>query len=77
MSNVQTVEVSFPVTFTDVDQYWRWKSSHGGRSLIEQIPDELIEDARRALAEALNGVAESDGRLNLPMPVCYTSAIRQ
>ncbi|WP_331732530.1 methyltransferase domain-containing protein (plasmid) [Streptomyces sp. NBC_00015] len=77
MSNVQTVEASFPIEFSDADQYWRWKTSHGGRSLIEQIPDHLIESARRSLAEALTRVAKADGSLNLPMPVCYTSAMRE
>lgn len=74
-TEVRTVEEVTTVEYADADGWWRSLCSDGNRALVEAIPQERREEARKAAYALLEPLAEQ-GRLVRRTPVRYTTARR-
>ncbi|HEX2312289.1 MAG TPA: methyltransferase domain-containing protein [Thermomonospora sp.] len=69
------VEV-FETRFTGPDQLWDWTLSHGGRGMVEQVPEDRLDEARAAAAEAAEVLRAPEGDLVLRTDARFTTALR-
>lgn len=61
--DITAIQETCPLDFGDADQWWDWMWSHGTRSLLERVPDQQLDSARRALTAALP-VQAHDGTIH-------------
>ncbi len=72
--DVRTEDVARDSAFTDVDQYWAWLGSHGGRILIDQLDADQFVAARAEADAALAPHLAPDGSLVTRSLVRFTTA---
>ncbi|REE95519.1 ubiquinone/menaquinone biosynthesis C-methylase UbiE [Thermomonospora umbrina] len=66
----------FETRFADADHLWEWNLSHGGRGLVERVPEDRAGEVRAAAAEAAEAMRNADGDLVLRTEARYTTAVR-
>jgi ubiquinone/menaquinone biosynthesis C-methylase UbiE len=72
---VSIEEVSFETRFTGPEQWWEWVLSHGGRSIIEKLPEDRVAEARAAAFAELEALRTAEGDLAIRTGVRYTTAM--
>jgi ubiquinone/menaquinone biosynthesis C-methylase UbiE len=72
--DVRVEEVARDTWFADVEQYWAWLGSHGGRILIDQLTPDQFAAARAEADAALAPHLEPDGRLVTRSLIRFTTA---
>ena len=73
--DIRVEEVARDTWFADVDQYWAWLGSHGGRILIDLLSPERLAEAKAAVYAAIAGGCEPGGRLMTRSLVRYATAV--
>ena len=61
--DISATEETYPLTFSNEDEWWAWMWSHGSRSLLEAIPGEKLPDLRQALAIELARCRDDHGTI--------------
>jgi ubiquinone/menaquinone biosynthesis C-methylase UbiE len=74
-TEVRTVEEVLTREYADADGWWRSISADGHRALVDAIPEERREEARKAAYAVIEPLTES-GRLVRRTAVRYTTARR-
>jgi ubiquinone/menaquinone biosynthesis C-methylase UbiE len=72
--DVRVEEAARDSRFADLDQYWAWLGSHGGRILIDQLTPDQFAAARAAADAALAPHLNADGSLVTRSLVRFTTA---
>ncbi|MCD0485736.1 methyltransferase domain-containing protein [Streptacidiphilus sp. ASG 303] len=75
-AGVRTVEGTTATEFADLDAWWRSAWADGHRGVLETIPPDRREEARRAACAVVAPLAGSDGRLVRRTAVRWTIARR-
>lgn len=60
--DVSATEETYPLVFSDEDEWWAWMWSHGSRSLLEAVQEDTLEELRESLAAELASCRDDDGR---------------
>ncbi len=71
-TDVRTSGFEVTTHFADIEQWFQWQWSHGGRALWERIPETAYEDIKRDAAPVLDRCRDSDGRITLAKGVRLT-----
>ncbi|MCI0688514.1 MAG: methyltransferase domain-containing protein [Sporichthyaceae bacterium] len=71
--DIDTVEETFEVTVRDVDQWWDWSFSHGGRDYFEALPADRHDDIKAAATAAMGEVQRPDGSLSMRPVLRFTT----
>jgi SAM-dependent methyltransferase len=64
----------FPNTFRDADAWWEWSWTQGGRAVLERIPADRLDEARRLAIDAIEPARTRDGSYVFDTAVNYTVA---
>ncbi len=76
LGSITAETLRHPIRFADVDQWWRWVWSHGGRAALEAIPADRHDAFKAAAGEALADRPLPDGTLGSHTTVRFTVARR-
>jgi ubiquinone/menaquinone biosynthesis C-methylase UbiE len=71
-TDVRTSGFEVTTHFADVEQWFRWQWSHGGRALWERIPESAYEGIKRDAAPVLERCRDAEGRITLTQGVRLT-----
>ena len=72
--DIETVEETFEVTVPDVETWWNWSFSHGGRDYFEGFPVDRHAEIKAAAAAAMGEVRRPDGSLSVRPVLRFTTA---
>jgi ubiquinone/menaquinone biosynthesis C-methylase UbiE len=71
---VRHEDVTFQTRFADLDEWWNWIWSHGGRDMLEKIPEDALDAARSAGNAAMEAARTPEDDLAIHTTVRYTTA---
>ncbi|MFI0451098.1 class I SAM-dependent methyltransferase [Actinomadura sp. 6N118] len=74
--DVRVVDEPFDIWLADPDEWWRYMWASGYRGMLDRIPADRREEARRLACEAAEVLCAVDGRLLLPQTVRYALGVR-
>lgn len=72
--HVRVEEIAYDSEFDDLDHFWAWLSSHGGRILMDLLSPARLAEAKAAAFAALAGACGPGGRVVNRSLVRYTTA---
>lgn len=75
-ADVRIEERDIDMTFHSRRQWWDWLWTTAGRIIMEMIPRDRHEDARRAAYREMDNVRDSAGRLTIRWNIYFTYATR-
>lgn len=73
-ADVRVEEVAYDSRFDDLEHFWAWMSSHGGRILMDLLSPARLAEAKAVALAALAGACEPDGGVVNRSLVRYTTA---
>jgi len=62
-TDVEVEETDHEIRFADIDQYWAWVGSHGGRIMIDAVGPERLPAAKQEVYTMLRQRQSDDGGL--------------
>ncbi len=74
--DIEITEMQHDIVFSDLDGYWAWVGSHGGRIMIDQVRPEHLPAARADVYAMLSEHREADGSLIHRSRAWFTTARR-
>lgn len=63
LEDVHADVIELDTVFDDIDQWWAWQWSHGGREQLEQVPEDRHDALLAAMRTELEANPLPDGRL--------------
>ena len=71
---IETVEETFEIIVPDLETWWNWSFSHGGRDYFEAFPVERHTEIKAAAAAAMGEVLRPDGSISMRPVLRFTTA---
>jgi ubiquinone/menaquinone biosynthesis C-methylase UbiE len=71
---VEVTSETFRTSFADADAWWEWSWTQGARAVLERIPAERLDEARRLATDAVATARTRTGELVFDTAVNYTVA---
>ncbi|WP_192810133.1 class I SAM-dependent methyltransferase [Actinomadura rudentiformis] len=73
---VNVEDEPFDIWLAGPDEWWHYMWASGYRGMMDRIPADRREEARRVACEAADALRAADGRLLLPQTVRYALGVR-
>ncbi|MFG2005795.1 class I SAM-dependent methyltransferase [Spirillospora sp. NPDC048911] len=73
---VDVADEPFDIWLDGPDEWWRYMWASGYRGMMDRIPADRREEARRVVCEAAEVLRAADGRLLLPQTVRYARGVQ-